>query len=122
MFGEPWIGVDLDGTLAHHTSGWSDWLTVGEPVPAMVTRVRQWLAEGKRVRILTARVARGIPQRTEIEAAIRTWCFEHLGEALEVTSEKDPQMIELWDDRAVCVEMNTGRFSRFIDGALQDPY
>ena len=45
-----WIGVDLDGTLSTH-DGWGDG-SIGEPVPAMVQRVREWLAEGREVRML----------------------------------------------------------------------
>lgn len=50
-----WIGVDLDGTLATY-DGWVSADHVGEPVPAMVERVQQWLAEGREVRIFTARI------------------------------------------------------------------
>lgn len=50
-----WIGVDLDGTLAHYDGGVGvD--HIGPPVPAMLTRVKQWLAEGRAVKIFTARV------------------------------------------------------------------
>lgn len=40
-----WIGVDLDGTLAYY-SGWKGIEHVGDPVPAMINRVRAWLANG----------------------------------------------------------------------------
>lgn len=43
-----WIGVDLDGTLAEY-HGWDDG-RIGAPIPKMVQRVKQWLAEGKEVR------------------------------------------------------------------------
>lgn len=36
-----WIGVDLDGTLALY-KGWSGG-TIGEPVPLMAARVKDWL-------------------------------------------------------------------------------
>ena len=49
-----WIGVDLDGTLAEY-HGWNDG-KIGEPIQLMVERVKRWLAEGKSVRIMTARV------------------------------------------------------------------
>lgn len=111
-FDQPWIGVDLDGTLARHEPGWHDWTKIGDPVPVMVARVNRWLAEGKQVRVLTARVARGMPQRAEIEQAIRKWTAEHVGRELDVTSEKDPNMTALWDDRAVRVVLNTGLISQ----------
>lgn len=42
--------------------------------------------------------------------AIQAWCLKHLGQLLDVTAEKDFDMTSLWDDRAVTVEKNTGRF------------
>lgn len=113
-----WIGVDLDGTLAHyeHAPVWDG--GIGAPIPAMVERVKNWLASGREVRIMTARVARyafmdgGDDEARAVEqqvTAIQSWCKEHIGEALPVTCMKDYGMIELWDDRAVQVICNTGR-------------
>lgn len=108
-----WIGVDLDGTLAHY-DGWKGADHIGEPIPAMVERVKQWLAEGKTVKIFTARIywPSGDNQRFNeaqlAKAAILEWTRRHIGQALEVTNEKDYGMIELWDDRAVRVVINTG--------------
>lgn len=101
-----WIGVDLDGTLAHY-DGWKGVEHIGEPVPAMAERVKQWLAEGKEVRIFTARIAHGDPRGAR--NYVQDWCFKHFGRGLEVTNVKDFGMSELYDDRAVQVEMNTGR-------------
>lgn len=42
-------------------------------------------------------------------AIIRSWCLEHIGQELLITNVKDFGMYELWDDRAVTVEPNTGR-------------
>lgn len=114
-----WIGVDLDGTLAEY-HGWNDG-KIGNPIPAMVNRMKQWLAEGQEVKIFTARVGSGggyseISNRSDDEAfvieqrlLIANWCMEHLGMVLPVTATKDFRMIALYDDRAVRVEMNTGR-------------
>jgi hypothetical protein len=99
-----WIGVDLDGALAHYT-GWKGEDHIGDPVPAMAERVRNWLADGIEVRIFTAR-ANGS------EAAIKhihEWAMRHFGVAMLVTCHKDFKMIELWDDRCVQIEPNTGR-------------
>jgi len=104
-----WIGVDLDGTLARY-DGWKGVEHIGEPVPAMLARVKRWLAEGKDVRIFTARVAghrQGLAAE-ETRRYIDEWCLKHLGQTLPVTNIKDFGMIELWDDRAVQVRMNTG--------------
>lgn len=103
-----WIGVDLDGTLAHYT-GWKGVHHIGPPVKRMRVRVVEWLAEGKRVKILTARATPGRDDYAETIAAIEKWCLRHLGQVLEVTNEKDFGMTELWDDRAVQVIPNTGR-------------
>lgn len=103
-----WIGVDLYGTLAKYESG--QWPEIGEPIAPMVERVKKWLAEGKDVRIVTARVG-GIVSLEEADAQIvriMAWCERVLGESLSVQSEKDYDMIELWDDRAVQVVKNTG--------------
>lgn len=111
-----WIGVDLDGTLAHY-EGWNEG-KIGEPVPAMAERVKQWLADGVNVRIFTARVAGlwlvGATEAVKKDAEnqltlIRQWTELHFGEFLPVTAVKDFAMIELWDDRSISVEPNTGR-------------
>jgi len=106
MKNQPWIGVDLDGTLAYYDR-WQGVEHIGAPVPAMLKRVKRWLKDGKIVKIFTARVSDvdGETARKYITA----WCKEHVGEVLEVTNVKDFAMLELWDDRAVQVEMNTGR-------------
>lgn len=111
-----WIGVDLDGTLARY-DGWKGIAHVGEPIPAMVARVKGWLATGQEVRIFTARVSpmsiagntRGEHGQWEIIGPISDWCEKHLGQRLLITHEKDLAMIELWDDRCVQVIPNTGQ-------------
>lgn len=52
---EGWIGIDLDGTLAEY-DGWKGVEHIGKPIPSMVKRVKEWISEGKDVRIFTARV------------------------------------------------------------------
>lgn len=108
-----WYGVDLDGTLAEHYwphDGPYDHYRIGQPVPAMVERVKQWRKEGRDVRIFTARitVADEPKEVGRIVEAIKAWCRHHLGEELPITNVKDYMMEELWDDRAVRVMMNTG--------------
>ncbi len=100
-----WIGVDLDGTLAEY-HGFGDG-SIGKPIPKMVKRVKQWLKDGRDVRIFTARVA--VPHAALVERRkIQAWCQKHLGQELEITNKKDYGMVELWDDRAVQVRINTG--------------
>jgi len=113
-----WIGVDLDGTLAEYRGRNNG--KVGVPVPTMVSRVKAWLSEGVTVKIMTARVGTScgyslesgrsddmqlVNEQREI---IKAWCVEHVGQELPITASKDFPMIELWDDRAVQVVMNTG--------------
>lgn len=90
-----WIGVDFDGTLAKGLGG--------EPVEAMMNRVRNWLEQGIEVRIVTAR---GSTQKDR--AYVEEWLQRHGLPALVVTDKKDYQMLQLWDDRAVGVIPDTG--------------
>jgi len=102
-----WIGVDLDGTLAYY-AGWDpDNLGIGEPIPAMLERVKFWVANGHTVKIMTARVAHEHGSAF-VRQEIEEWCLKHIGRKLEVTCQKDYAMIELWDDRAVRVKANEG--------------
>lgn len=104
-----WIGVDLDGTLAEY-DGWQGIKHIGPPIPRMLGRVKRWLEEGRDVRIFTARVSeQSAPSRAAARGVIEDWCFIHVGRVLPVTNEKDFGMDELWDDRGVAVEPNTGR-------------
>lgn len=103
-----WIGVDLDGTLAKKDDSFYRNFGIGAPVPLMLERVRQWVGEGKEVRIMTARVSSMCPTREEERLRIETWLIEHLGCTLPITAEKDYHMVELWDDLAIQVTPNTG--------------
>ena len=103
MNDESWIGVDLDGTLAHDT-GWRGPEHIGPPIPALLERVKHWLNDGKKVKIFTARATE--PQHIP---PIREWLRQHGLPELEVTNVKDYACIEFWDDRAVEVIPNTGR-------------
>lgn len=98
-----WIGVDLDGTLAEY-GGWQGPEHIGAPIPLMMDRVRAWIAAGKTVKIFTARAC--IPDQI---APVVAWLERHGLAGIEVTNRKDFTMVELWDDRAIQVVMNTGR-------------
>ncbi len=103
-----WIGVDLDGTLAEYSS-WHEG-QIGQPIPAMLARVKGWLAGGQEVRIFTARVCRMNEEERQAQIKlIEAWCKKHIGIVLPITNEKDWSMVELWDDRCVRVITNTGR-------------
>lgn len=115
-----WIGVDLDGTLAHY-DGWVDETHIGEPVPLMLERVKIMLDEGYDVRIMTARAdggevaaGMGLPGAEvfrdvgRITGIIQDWTEKHLGVRLPVTCKKDFGMLCLYDDRAIQIIPNTG--------------
>ena len=98
-----WIAVDLDGTLAYDDE-WQGIEHIGEPIPEMMKRVHEWLDSGITVKIFTARAA-----QSESIPHIKEWLRKHGLPDLEVTNCKDMNMIELWDDRAIQVEPNTGK-------------
>lgn len=99
-----WVGVDLDGTLAHYTS-WAGPYHIGEPIPKMAHRVRAMLAANVDVRIFTARAADPDPA---VIYAIQNWTEKHFGVRLPVTNVKDYNMVQAFDDRIIQVIPNTG--------------
>ena len=151
--GKGWYGFDLDGTLAKYDK-WGGIDHIGEPVKHMVDLIKKMHAEGKVVKILTARVApranaetrpnphcsgkissplpdyankvvmrnptsRGEAPRNVLGALysmadwtaanfITDWCLKNLGFLPEITHEKDPLMLELYDDRVKQVVPNEG--------------
>lgn len=107
---EAWIGVDLDGTLAYYR-GWEGIQHIGEPIPLMIDRIRQRMMDGINFKVFTARVCMDQDGYTveQITNIIQDWCERHIGIRLEVTNKKDFGMVELWDDRAIQVETNTGK-------------
>lgn len=101
-----WIGVDLDGTLAHYDR-WRGTDHIGIPIRKMRRRVVGWLngrhpSGSTDIRIFTARTEESYP-------AIERWCVRQFGQKLPITNVKDFGCIEFWDDRAVQVEPNSGR-------------
>lgn len=124
--GEGWIGFDLDGTLAKY-DGWHGIDHIGEPVKPMVELIQKLHYQGRRVKILTARIApRSLEDGTVGEQYItvpngdggacrqyasqyiRDWCHFNLGFVPEIVYAKDHLMIDLYDDRVKQVEPNTG--------------
>jgi len=128
--GKGWYGFDLDGTLAKY-DGWRGIDHIGEPVKPMVDLMKRMHDEGKVVKIMTARVA---PRRLEDGTVgeqftwltrepssdpsakytatqyIQDWCEEsaQLGFVPEIVYQKDPLMLELYDDRVKQVVPNEG--------------
>jgi hypothetical protein len=111
-----WVGIDFDGTLAEY-HGWKGPDVLGKPIQPMVDIVKQFIKEGQQVKIMTARVSSNAPPGKEdypsiARKAIEDWCMEVFGYTLPVTAEKDYLMKELWDDRVILVEFNTGRVKK----------
>ena len=128
--GKGWYGFDLDGTLAKYDK-WEGIDHIGEPVKRMVDLIKKMHAEGKVVKIMTARVA---PRRLEdgtigeqftwltrepssdpdakytATRYIQDWCEEtaQLGFIPEIVYQKDHLMLELYDDRVKQVVPNEG--------------
>lgn len=103
-----WIGFDLDGTLAKY-NGWQGEEHIGKPVIPMLNLLIGYLLNSRKVKIFTARVSSMNPNREEARKAIERWCIIHIGQVIPITSEKDFEMLDLYDDRCHHVEANTGR-------------
>jgi len=112
-----WIGVELDGTLAHHTPEQSR-ERIGDAVSKMRMRVQQWLMAGIDVRLFTARA--NSPEQLPL---IEAWLREHKLDKMKITCEKDFAMSQFWDDRSIHVVHNTGEIAaKFETLALSRKY
>ena len=101
----PWIGLDLDGTLAHFDT-WKGNADIGKPIPKMLCIARACIANGFKVKIFTARVCNG----PDAFPPIRKWLKENgLPPDLEITNVKDLDCLEIHDDLAIAYETNTGK-------------
>ena len=114
-----WTGFDLDYTAAEGHSPYRSEM-IGEPIPKIIELMKEKLAEGKRVKIFTARVCvtnQRSPWSDSVadkeyanfqHMLITNWSIRNLGIDLEVTCVKDFLCEEIYDDRAWRVEKNTG--------------
>ena len=113
------IYVDLDGCLAEHGSvaekDWKGFEYIGMPIEPMVARVKQFLEDGYKVKIFTARayshgkfVDGEHPYHIDAIGPIERWCKVIFGQVLEVTCVKAPDCVAMLDDRAFHVPCNTG--------------
>jgi len=119
-----WIGVDLDGTLAYYGPRLTGEGSIGDPLWPMVERIREWIRGGIEVRIFTARVSHCGQSDEEIAketTLIQDWLEQECKlPRLAVTAEKDYSMLELWDDRCIQVEFNTGN-KKCVAELVMDP-
>ena len=104
------IACDLDGTLIPYVDdGYYHHYFFCDPVPIMADRVRKWLSEGHTVMIFTARLAFENINKAHFQRELGKWTTLHFGVELEGTCTKHPFFLEFWDDRAIAVEVNTGK-------------
>lgn len=103
------LAIDLDGTLIPYSHENYHHLYFPDPVPAMAERVVRWIEEGHEVVIFTSRLAFKNIDRARFELELAVWSKRHFGKELTATCIKEPSFKEIWDDRAVAVEQDTGR-------------
>ena len=93
-----WVGMDFDGTLARNDNPGNAEppYSLGEPIPGMLATVKALLAAGVTVKIFTARAceAQNVP-------IIQDWTERNGLGRLEVTNQKDFNLIRFYDDRAI---------------------
>ena len=113
------IAVDLDATMAEYHHGDLDkyGLRIGAPIPEMVEKIKQEMAQGTQVFIFTARIS---PSDNSFEQALEAtqsylniaeWCQKTFGTLLPITNVKSRNWTEMWDDRGRQVLENTGVFA-----------
>ena len=109
-----WVGVDLDGTLSRtdNPGHFSPPYPLGEPIPEMLLLVKSLLAAGVKVKIFSARACepRSIP-------LVQSWAERHGLGRLEVTNQKDFDLIRFYDDRAIAMVPNEGRVATLDSAA-----
>lgn len=114
---DSWIGFDLDGTIAEHDLNKDyDPNVIGNPIPKMMDKLKEYLSKGIKCKILTARVSGIWNSGDSIEyneaydsyIAIESWLIRYLGFKIPITSMKDYNMLWFYDDRCVQVERDTG--------------
>ena len=104
-----WVGVDLDGTLARDDAKghFLPPYPLGEPIPEMIAMVQSLLQAGVTVKVFSARACE--PESVPI---IQAWAERHGLGHLEVTNQKDYDLIRFYDDRAIQVLPNRGKSVR----------
>jgi len=104
-----WVGVDLDGTLARDDAEghFLPPYPLGEPIPEMIAMVQSLLQAGVTVKVFSARACE--PESVPI---IQAWAEKHGLGRLEVTNQKDYDLIRFYDDRAIQMLPNQGKSIR----------
>lgn len=115
-----WVGFDFDGTLCQFP--YPDGLPYGPNQPKMVGILRNFIAAGAAVKIVTARASDPYTR-----ASVNDWLRKNDFPAIPITDKKDWTMLALFDDRAITVDPITGEVmtdidsvSRMLKGAFPD--
>lgn len=106
-----WYGFDIDGTIADNSAHTFGMGRIGKPIKPMCDLMKRLHAEGKRVKIFTARlsdVGSDAASQDAVKEHIWKWCDEHLGFRPEITDRKDYKMECLYDDRVKQLVRNKG--------------
>lgn len=108
-----WIGFDFDGTIAHTVKGKFKPEHIGEPIPKMIFLLKQYINDGKEVKIFSARVSTNGTIPSIYNALLsrfymNKWCIKHIGRKIDIVCQKDFLMVKLYDDLAIRVIKDTG--------------
>lgn len=108
------IALDFDKTLAYHESRWGV-SRVGEPIPAMVEKVKEWLSKGYDITIFTVRMNRTGEALNEQIKMIDDFLIKTGLPILPKTATKQHEFSHIIDDRAYHVDPNSGIISDTIN-------
>ena len=100
---------DFDGTIARDDAPghFEPPYPLGEPIPHMIQMAQSLIKAGVNVKMFTARAC-----EPESIPPLQDWAERHGLGRLEVTNQKDFELIRFFDDRAIQVLPNEGRVVR----------
>jgi hypothetical protein len=103
--------TDFHKTLAHydHENQHAEDFDNMPPITRMVNRVKAWRAKGEKVTVFSAAANPENDWDGRIKRGIGDWTETHIGERLPVTAIKSSDFTDMWDDKGVAVEANTGK-------------
>lgn len=109
---KPWIGIDLDGTLAEAKHNGE----IGDPISSMVALVQNILDGGEfDVKIFTARA-----DHDDGKEEVKAWLEKHKLPDLPVTCRKDRNTVLILDNIAARVKHNKGEICGECLNAIND--
>jgi len=108
-----YIYVDFDDTLCR--GPFKSIIQCGEPVEGMCAKIKKVLEHGKYgIKVFSARFD-STKSKTETNMAVKVvqaWLYKQFGlqaSQIQCTANKGMDCVEIWDNRAVGVEDETGR-------------